>query len=196
MTGFGAQAAAAKVDATNYTVSCDTLIKGAVQFKPTLTLSGGGGATATTIKGTLEGCNATPNDSNPAVTVISGSVKGLVTAPDNGCLSLLGPSSATGTITITWKTVPALTNAKTVITINNGNISGGTITPFGDSATYGKFDISGTSQTGAFGGPSGTGAASFTHSLTVEGVNTLTASCSGAKGLKGVTLGSTELSLG
>jgi hypothetical protein len=159
-------------------------------------LAGGGGPTVTTIKGTVEGCTATPNDSNPAVTVVSGSVKGTVTASDNGCLSLLGPSNATGTITITWKTVPALTNAKTVITINSGNISGGTATPFGDGATYGKFDISGTSQTGAFGGPSGTGAASFTHSLTVEGLNSLTPACSGAKGLKGVTLGSTELSLG
>jgi len=187
--------AMAQIDATNYTVSCDTLTKGTIGFKPSLAIPGGAVAESTKIKGTLSGCTATPSGGGMPVTVTSGSVSGLLTSNSNSCTALLGPSTATGTITIKWKTVQKLTNATTTITVASGTVAGGTATPFGDAATYGTFTISGTSQTGPFGGPSGTGAASVTKSLTVQGVGALTALCTSATGLKAANLGPTEVNL-
>jgi hypothetical protein len=185
------------IDATHYKVTCDTLTKGVAKFKPALHLGGTVAPAITQVKGTLSGCTATPDGSNPAVTVVSGSVSGLINGANNDCLALLGPSTATGTLTIKWKTVEKLVSATTVITITSGDISGGTNTPFADSATYGQFNIGSTTQTGPFGGPSGTGAASFTHSLTAQGITALGAQCGDpVKGLKQVNLGSTEASLG
>jgi hypothetical protein len=196
--GAGAHAAAPPIDATHYTVSCDTITGGSVGFKPSLVI-GGSSASVASIKGTLSGCSATPDGGNPPVTVVSGSVKGSLSTPTNDCLSLLGPSTATGSITIKWKvgTGQKLTNATTTITVGSGNVSGGTANPFSDGATYGQFGIGGTSQTGPFSGPSGTGAASFTKALTVQGVGALTPQCTpGSKGLKAINLGSGEVNLG
>jgi len=184
--------AAGGVDATHYTISCDTLNKGKAGFVPPLALPGASTTETIKIKGTLSGCTATPDGSNPAVQVISGSVSGLLTANTTSCTSLLGPTTASGTITIKWKTVPALANAATVIAVASGDVSGGTTSPFGDSATYGTFNISGTTQTGPFSGASGTGAASFTKALTVQGAVALADTCAAATGLKAVNLGSTE----
>jgi hypothetical protein len=83
----------------------------------------------------------------------------------------------------------------TTITIASGNIVGATNSPFSDSATYGQFNISGAAQSGSFGG-SDSGASSFTHALTVEDAGYLLAQGTSAKGLKAVTLGSSEISLG
>jgi hypothetical protein len=183
------------IDATNYTVKCTTLTKGTVGFAPPLHL-GGALPNTTKVKGTLSGCTATPAPGGDPVTVISGSVSGLINGT-NDCAALLGPSTATGTITIKWKTVQKLSNAATVVTIGSGDVSGGLANPFADAATYGKFSISGTSQTGPFSGPSGNGAASSTQSLTVQDVGVLGAQCNDPiKGLKGVNLGPTEISLG
>jgi hypothetical protein len=191
----GVAHAGATQDVSHYTVSCDTMQKGTVGFKPSLLL-GGTTPEVVSIKGTLNGCTATPDGSNPAVTVVSGSVKGSLTGGTNDCLSLLGPSTATGTLTITWKTVPAITQKSTVVTISGGNVSGGTANPFSDSATYGEFNISGAAVSGAFLGADN-GASSVTHSLTAEGVGFLGANCTPpAKGLKAVTLGSTETNFG
>jgi hypothetical protein len=190
MVGSVAHASAPPVDASHDTVACDTLLKGTVGFKPSLTASGGS-PDVITIKGSLTGCST--NDSN--ITSISGSVKGTLNSPTNGFTSLLGPSSATGTITITWKTVPALVSKTTTITIAAGNIVGSTNSPFSDSATYGEFSISGSTQTGSFDG-SDNGASSFTHALTVEGITQLAAEGTGIKGIKAVTIGSAEVSLG
>jgi hypothetical protein len=187
------------VDATHYKITCDTLLKGSAKFKPPLHLGGTTTPALTQVKGTLSGCTATPDGTNPAVTVVSGGVSGVINGANNDCLALLGPSTATGTLTIKWKTSgdQKMTSSTTVITITSGDISGGTATPFGDSATYGQFNINNTTQTGPFGGPSGTGAASFTKSLTAEGLTSLGAQCGDpVKGLKQVTLGSTETSLG
>jgi hypothetical protein len=182
-------------DVTHYTASCDTLQKGSVGFKPSL-LIGGTTPSVATLKGTLNGCTATPDGSNPPVTIVSASVKGSLSSSSNDCLSLLGPSTATGTITITWKTVPAITPKTTTITVSSGNVVGGTANPFADSATYGQFTISGAAVSGAFLGADN-GASSFTKALTVEGVGFLGANCTPpAKGLKAVTLGSTESSFG
>ena len=185
--------AAGGVDATHYTITCDTLSKGTAGFVPSLRLPGGPMTETIKLKGTLSGCSATPDGSNPAVQVISGSVSGLLTGNTNSCTSLLGPTATTGTITIKWKTVPALLESATVITLTSGDVSGGTTTPFSpDTASYGLFTISGTTQTGPFSGPSGTGAASFTKALTVQGAVGLANTCASAHGLKSVNLGSTE----
>ena len=193
--GAGAHAAAPAVDASQYTVACDTITGGSVGFKPALVL-GGSTPSVASIKGTLSGCTATPNDGNPAVTVTSGSVKGSLSTSTNDCLSLLGPSTSTGTITITWKTTPALVSKTTTITVHSGNVSGGTANPFTDLATYGLFGITGTTQSGSFGGGD-SGASSFTNALTVQGVGALTPQCTPpSKGLKAITLGSGEVSLG
>jgi hypothetical protein len=188
--------AAGTLDATNYTVKCDTLTKGRVGFAPPLKL-GGALPETTKVKGSLSGCVATPAPGGDHVTVLSGSISGLITGGTNDCLSLLGPSAATGTITIKWKTVPALINATTVVTLSAGTVSGGTANPFlPNTATYGKFTIFGASQTGAFGGPSGTGAASSTTALTTQDINVLGAQCAAITGMKAVNLGVTTVSLG
>jgi hypothetical protein len=82
----------------------------------------------------------------------------------------------------------------TTITIVSGNVSGGVNSPFGDAATYGQFNIAGTTQTGSFGGADN-GASSFTHAITQQDAGYL-ASQGTTTGLKAVTLGAGEISLG
>jgi hypothetical protein len=198
VVGSAGVATAQTVDATHYTITCDTLSKGTIGFKPSLFLPGGAvPLESTKIKGTLSGCTATPDGANPAITVVSGSVSGLLSGTSNACTSLLGPSTTTGTITIKWKVASPvkLVNATTTITVASGNTVGGTSAVFGDSAMYGSFTISGTTQTGPFGGPSGTGAASVTKALTVQGESALAAACVSTAGLKAANIGPTELNL-
>ena len=198
VSGSGA-VSAPPIDASHYTIRCDTLNKGIVGFKPALAIPGGANPTLTKFTGLLSGCTATPDGSNPPITVISGAVTGLINGTNNSCLSLLGPSTASGTITIKWKTVEKLASAVTTITVGSGNLSGGQIQPYGTATgdpTYGAFNISGTTQTGAFGGPSGTGAASTSKSMTVEDVGNLAGQCTSVKGLKLVNLGPTSIALG
>jgi len=198
VVGSAGVATAQTVDATHYTITCDTLSKGTIGFKPSLLIPGGAvPLESTKIKGTLSGCVATPDGANPAITVTSGSVSGLLSSTSNSCTALLGPSTASGTITIKWKVASPvkLTNATTTITVASGNVAGGTLAPFGDAATYGMFTISGTTQTGPFGGPSGTGAASVTKAVTVQGESALAAACVSTAGLKAANIGSTDLNL-
>src|SRR5262249_17790319 len=107
------------------------------------------------IKGTLAGCVVTPPSGGDPVTVVSGSVSGLLSGGTNDCLSLLGSSSASGTITVKWKTVEKLVVATTTVHIASSNVSGGIANPFSEGATYGSFNINGATTEGAFGGPSG-----------------------------------------
>src|SRR5690349_15063989 len=81
--GLLATPAQAQIDATHYTVSCDTLTKGSAKFIPPLHLGGTTTPASTKVKGTLSGCTATPDGANPAITVISGSVSGLLTNANN-----------------------------------------------------------------------------------------------------------------
>jgi hypothetical protein len=188
--GTGAHASAPPVDATHDTVTCATIQKGVVKFKPPLTASDNGPATIS-VQGVLQGCAT--NDAN--ITSISGQFKGTLSSPSSAFTSLLGPSMATGTITVSWKTVPALTVKTTTITISSGDVSGATNSPFGDGATYGQFDINGAAVTGSFLG-NDNGASSVTHAMTVEDAGFLAAQGFGVKGLKQVTLGSGEIKLG
>jgi hypothetical protein len=195
--GSAGVATAQTVDATHYTIACDTINKGSIGFKPALLLPGGPATELISLKGSLAGCTATPDGTNPAITVLGGSIKGLLTGTTNTCTSLLGPSTATGSIVIKWKVAAPikLLNAATTITIASGNIVGGTSMPFPpDTTSYGLFTLAGASQTGAFGGPSGTGAASITKAITTQGVGALTPLCTGL-GIKAVNIGPTELNL-
>ncbi len=87
----------------------------------------------------MTGCTS----DNAGITSISGTVKGTLTNDTNGFTSLLGPSNAHGTLIITWKSVPALTVKTTTITVSAGQTIGNVNAPFGDSASYGQFTISG-----------------------------------------------------
>ena len=190
MVGGVAHAGAPPVNASGDTVSCATILKGTVGFKPSLTLAGSGPAVIS-IKGSLAGC--TTNDAN--ITSISGSFKGTLNSPTSSFTSLLGPSNATGTIVVTWKTVPALVTKTTTVTISAGNVVGGTNNPFADAATYGQFDISGAAVTGSFlGGDNG--ASSVTHALTTQDAGNLLATGSSATGIKAINLGLGEINFG
>lgn len=125
------------VDATHYTIVCDTLTKAPSGSSPRSYSGGAVPLEQTKIKGTLSGRTATPDGTNPAITVLSGSVSGLLNSTNNGCLSLLAPFTATGTITIKWKVASPikLTNATTTITIASGNVVGGTLDVFGDGVS-------------------------------------------------------------
>jgi hypothetical protein len=190
--GTGAHAGAPPVDATTSTVSCATIQKGVVKFKPPLVSSSTGSDTIS-VQGVLQGCTT----NNGAISSISGQFKGTLNSPTNGFLDLLGPSNATGTITITWKTVPALTVKTSTITISSGDVSGATNQPFGNGANdpaYGQFDISNVTVAGSFAGNDG-GASSVTHAMTVEDAGFLATEGFGP-GLKSVTLGSGVINLG
>jgi hypothetical protein len=152
--------------------------------------AGGSGPTTIKIKGALSGCFT--NDAN--ITSISGSVKGVLTSPTSSFTGLLGPSPATGTITIKWKTVPALVTNTTTLTISAGNVVGGTLSPFGDAATYGLFSISGAVVSVSFlGGDNG--ASSFINALTLQDAGAILAIGSSGSGIKILNLGSTETNL-
>ena len=107
---------------------------------------------------------------------------------------MLGPSNAHGTLIITWKSVPALTVKTTTITVSAGQTIGNVNAPFGDSASYGQFTISGAAVTGSFLG-NDNGASSVTNALTVEDAGQLLAE-GGTAGIKAINLGSSEVSLG
>jgi hypothetical protein len=180
-------------DVSHYTVSCDTTTKSKISFVPPL-LIGGSSPEVTKIKGTLSGCFATPDGTNPPITVLSGAVSGTLTSPTNDCTSnLLGPTTTTGSITIKWKTVPAITPNTTTLTLASGNLSGITDSPFGDTSTYLGFNLSGAAVSGAFLGAD-SGASSFTNALTVQGINVVEAECTFG-GLKGLNFGPAETNL-
>ena len=105
------------VDNSNGTVSCDTITKGVIKPKPTLTLAGGF-ATVLSVQGVLRGCTTNV----PGVTFPDGKskFKGTIAANDNGCAGLAGASTSTGAITITWGTNVAVTNKQSVVTFGVG----------------------------------------------------------------------------
>jgi hypothetical protein len=171
-------------------------IRGRLSRAPPLVL-GGSQSDVIKIKGTLGGCVVTKaNASDPDIHVISGGVVGLLNSSTNDCLSLLGSSSATGSVTVKWKTLEKLTVATTTTQITGGNVTGGIANPFSDGASYGTFTISGAAVSGAFLGTDN-GATSFTKAITQEGLGVL-GGCAGTPPvpLKGVTLGSTETHFG
>jgi hypothetical protein len=113
------------VNATNNTVSCTT-IKGTVTFVPPVTSSETAGSSSTKIKATVTGCTSNAG----GLTVTSGAAAGTLTdsrtTGEDGCTALAGGSSATGPITIKWKTSPKLSSGSSVIHVNSeaGGVGG------------------------------------------------------------------------
>jgi len=187
-------AADAKVDASQYTVHCDTVV-GTVGFAPPLSASGPTAPNVIKLKAVLGGCTATPTSGGTPVTILSGNVTGKLTGSSQNCSGLLGPASVAGTIVTTWKTTPSLLVNKSTLT--PATIAGGTFTPPAPfTGTYGSFHIggAGVSVTGAFAGTDG-GATSIADATTGEDVTALLGACSTPKGLKTVHLGFGDITL-
>ena len=85
--------AAGTVDASNSTITCNTITKAVIQLKPAL-VTGGLLPGTVKIKGSLSGCTTNA----PGVTSITGTFKGELTGGMNDCADLIGPTTNTGTI--------------------------------------------------------------------------------------------------
>jgi hypothetical protein len=178
--------AAGTVDASNSTITCNSLIKAGIQLKPGL-VNGGTLPTSVKIKGQLSGCTTNA----PGVTSISGSFSGTLTGGTNSCVSLIGPTTNTGTITIKWKSTPGLIDATSTVTITSGSAVGGIFTGL-PPGSYGQFQLgnppgAALSVTGSFTGGDG-GATSVATVVTTEDVGAVAAMCGGG-GVKKLSIG-------
>ena len=185
-----------KIDASQYTVLCDTVV-GTVGFAPPLSATGAALPNIIKLKAVLNGCTATPTAGGDPVTILSGNVTGKLTGTSQNCTGLLGASAVTGSIVTTWKTSPSgvLLNPKSTLT--PATIAGGTFTPPAPfTGTYGSFHIggAGVSVVGSFAGTDG-GATSVADATTGEDITALLGACSSVKGLKTVHLGIGDISL-
>lgn len=182
------------IDVSNDQITCNTVI-GSIKIKPALTTSGSS-PTIIQVKGTVDGCTDTTNN---AVKILASGFKGVLNGSSNSCLTLLGPSSTTGSITVKWKADSSTPIAQKSSTLNVTTLTGGTFSPGGAfaSASYGQFQItSGTSITagGAFTGGDG-GTTSTATLVTGEDVGSLATACASSKGLKALVLGIGTLTL-
>ena len=178
--------AAGTVDASNSTITCNTLTKAVIQPKPTL-VTGGALPATVKIKGALSGCTTNA----PGVTSITGTFSGTLTGGVNDCASLVGPTTNTGTITIKWKASPALITPVSTVTINSGSAVGG-LHALG-SASYGQFQLgnppgAALSVTGSFTGGDG-GATSTATVVTTQDVGEILTLCGTPKGVKVLNIG-------
>lgn len=193
-----ASAACTKVDASMHTATCNSFVLASAKFTPSLTASGGGGNPAIKVKGTLYGCTDN-TDSN--LVIDKASVSGILTGTaGNSCLTLLGSSAVTGSLTIKWKvtstSADCFLNSTTTLTPNS--ISGATFGPSGAvQGSYGAFQIPGSSLptvTGAFAGTDGGNSTTF-FATTTEDIAALGAFCGSTNGLKTVHFGLATLKL-
>jgi hypothetical protein len=160
---------------------------------------------AISIKGTLTDCTV----SNPNVKVISGSAKGTLYTGDCSCAGLgnpaqpivTPPAGKTNTLTTSWKfditsTDTCMTGQKstTLVQVPSMSVIHSTPfnpgAPFGATAFYGKFSLSGagTGISGIFQGGD-VGASSVLAAISTESVPFLGSTCASAKGLKAITFG-------
>jgi hypothetical protein len=115
---FGGRALA-QVDVSNSTVTCNSVLKGSLKFVPSFVNGGTATSVLVKVKGKLGGCF-----SSAPVTIPDGksSFSGTLTLPSNDCATLLGPSTATGTITAKWKADQPITPSTSTITISSGDL--------------------------------------------------------------------------
>jgi hypothetical protein len=182
-TGGFAAAAAPKIDATHYTVSC-TKITATAKFTPALSTAGAPVSNqATAIKGSASGCTATPSAGGAAVTVVSAAISGTINdaSSNHQCTGLLTPTTETGSLTIKWKTTQKLVSGTSVV--NPGTVTGGaggdghaTFTLGFNAATSGPFQ--GTDS----------GVSSSTDAETTTTVGAINGLCGGKKGLKSIAI--------
>ncbi len=177
-TGSVAGAAAVKVDATHYTVSC-TSITAAAKFNPPLTLAGGPASNeATSISGSASGCTATPSAGGTPITVTGVKIKGTINdaTSTHTCGGLTTPTTETGSLTGKWAATPKLLSASSVI--NPTSVMGGI---GGDGNA--TFSLSyGAATSGPFQGAD-SGTSSSTNAETVLPISTILGLC-GGKGIK------------
>jgi hypothetical protein len=216
-----AGAALAKHDAANDAVDCNDLI-GKIKFSVPLHL---GGTTPNSITVTVKSDDCTdttagvydPTTNPGGVSLKQASGKGILSAPNNDCLSLANSlSTATsGNVNIAWSTntgTPGLLNSKSTFTISQdwaGTFNdGGQGSPASASDSWGgQFGwfaigtaVSGRSfgaieqpttapsMTGAFTGGDG-GAKSWFNGTTNQTAAALGNACLGTAGIKGITFG-------
>jgi hypothetical protein len=193
LTGSAVHASGTPIDASHYTVVCDTMHKGAMTFSPAL-VTNGTSTVKVQIKGTVSGCEGGAAG-QPAVTVLSGTISGSLIGGANNCASLTGTSPIGGYLTVTWKTVPPLKNPKSTITVAPFETSASLQVPFNDFTENREFDMANVTVNGAFAGVDG-GKGSFAHILSTEGFDGMYGVCATASGLKGLSFGSTEWYVG
>jgi hypothetical protein len=102
--GSPAAASTPKFDNSTDTVHCGSF-SGKVSITPALVV-GGTTPTTITVKGTLNGCTdgtGKVSGSSTSDTDFTGKVTGTLTGTNNNLTSLVGCSSATGSLTVTWK---------------------------------------------------------------------------------------------
>src|SRR5262249_47423636 len=147
------------VDASTYTVHCDTVI-GKIKFAPALTSPGTATSLTGTVSASLAGCIAMPpSGGGPAVTIESGEVSGTLSGTSNDCNVLLSAGPATGSLKVKWNATPALLEKSSVATVSALSFS--VFTPgFPFNPAYGGFNLSVSGVTGSFQG-SDFGASSF-----------------------------------
>jgi hypothetical protein len=152
------------LDASNATVSCDSVV-GSIKFVPPLT-SGGTSAGLVYVKATVSGCST-----SLATTVLSGSGKGTLATATNDCSGLVGLSTSTsGPLITKWKTAsgsPKITPAASTLNITQTYGAQFTGTPGpGDpagnadawGASYGLFQIGTDAAHGGTSAPNVVGA--------------------------------------
>ncbi len=182
-TGTIAGASAPTINATTNTATC-TGLKGTAKFSPPISENETVGATeVTTIKAKLTGCTSNAT----GLTVKDGTVKGSFSdtiTSANGCASLLGSNTESGTLTTKWSTTPKLSSGSSVVTIHS--VQGG-VAPDGTNA---EFQIPGSTPDSATGSFQGTdsGASGSTAAQSKQTVTALGKSCAGKSGIKSLSL--------
>src|SRR5262245_7116247 len=169
-------AAEPPVDASQYTASCST-VTGTVSFKPPLVTGGSAPSTTIRIKGTLDGCHAAPPPvPSRKLLILPGSTfSGELTGASNDCAALLFPVAPfAGTVTIKWKTSPAVVPRTSVVSFPQ-QAGVPFDAPWGGS--YVDFTLGGkTAVTGSFAGADG-GGSSALNGIYSEDVGTLMRAC-------------------
>jgi hypothetical protein len=188
--------AAFAVDASMFTITCNTFLKGSGKFKPALTPTAcaTGVSEVISIKGTVSDC--TVGGAPATFKIASGSVKGTITTNDCTCSGIgigLHPITA-GALTVTWKTASGsdpIDNKTSLIALSAAaKIDANVLIPGGNfTGIYGTFALhgSGIGVTGSFQG-SDSGTMSSLAGVTSESATLLLANCNGS-GLKGFTFG-------
>jgi hypothetical protein len=184
---------AGAVDASNSTVTCNTITKGQIKPKPSL-VNGGTEPSTVKIKGKLSGCTTNA----PGVTSITGSFKGELTGGTNDCAGLVGLTTNVGTIDLKWKATPALDDNTSTVTLVAGSAVGLVVGPFG-SGLYGAFGLGNPpglalSVTGSFTGGNG-GATSVATVITTQDIGEIATECASTKGVKVLNIGLGSITL-
>jgi hypothetical protein len=186
-----------KVDGSHYTVTCNAVL-GTFAFSPPVQFGGTLGPVKLTVKETLNGCIATAPPTAgpppPSIAVAGGTVTGSLMTPSNDCFALENNPVLTGSLTVKWKTTPALTNS---VSIYSPKVLGGGQEAASWGVQYSRFDFQGAGSTvsGPFAGLD-TGATSKVFNETSQDIATNFNGCNSTPGLKKMNVGVGQFHLG